>query len=122
MFYIPIILRLLNCPAETIHVTRWPQIPREPHAGQSWPKQCQMDMRSEHGMLRASICHVHRTELANYRRSEGTQAVLNQKRTLSHVENGIKIVNYRRDPLYVTEMHKRLNEWSLLETGYLTKW
>jgi len=79
MFYISTILYLLNCPAEAIHVTRWPQIPREPHAGQPWPKQCQMDTRSEHGMLRASICHVHRTEFANYRRSDGTQAVLNQK-------------------------------------------
>lgn len=73
-------IMLLNCPAETIHVTRRPQITREPHAGQPWPKQCQMVMRSEHGMLRASMCHVHRTELANYRRSYGTQAVLNQQR------------------------------------------
>ena len=70
----------LHCPAETIQVTRWPQIPREPHAGQPWPKQCQMYIISEHGTLRASICHVHRTELANYRRSDGTQGVLNQQR------------------------------------------
>jgi hypothetical protein len=80
MFYTPITLCLLNCPAETIHVIRWPQTPREPDAGQPLPKQRQMDTRSIHGMLRASICHVHRTELANYRRPDGTQAVLNQQR------------------------------------------
>ena len=42
--------------------------------------------------------------------------------TLSHVEKGMKIINYGRDLLYVTELHERLNEWSLLETGYSIQW
>ena len=50
----------------------------------------------------------------------GTEPAENH--TLSHVENGIKIINYGRDPLYVTELHQRLNEGSLLETGYSKKW
>lgn len=34
----------------------------------------------------------------------------------------MKIINYGRDLLYVTELHERLNEWSLLETGYSIQW
>ena len=50
----------------------------------------------------------------------GTEPAENH--TLSHVENGIKIINYGQDPLYVTDLHQRLNEESLLETGYSKKW
>ena len=42
-------------------------------------KQCQINLISKHGMV-VSIRHAHWTEIKNYRRSEGTQAVLNQKR------------------------------------------
>jgi hypothetical protein len=38
--------------------------------------------------------------------------------TLSCAEKEMKIINYRRDPLNVKELHQWLNERSLLETGY----
>lgn len=80
-----------------------------------WPalaKAMPNGMRSEHGMLRASIRHVHRTELANYRRSDGTQAVLNQHRITLFLMWKMEYHQLRKGS-FVTELHQRLNEWSL---------